>query len=111
MLKQLIIYYDAGGAAMENYVDLIIQNMAVSHREMSQILDAKRQVSVRVANLISEIPSLNPSFETMDALLEHSLMITKNITAYLNSLADLEDGIVSNISLVVKELRPPTGDE
>jgi hypothetical protein len=96
---------------MDKIIDHIVEHMAVSHREMAKILESKSMVSVRMANLVGEIPSLTPGFDDFDALVEHSLDVTKSVAAYLSALADLEDAIVSNVSLIIKELQPATGDE
>jgi hypothetical protein len=72
--------------------------MAVSHREMAKILDHKGQVSVRISNLIDEVPSVAPSFKDVETLMEQALGITKSVKAYLNSLADLEDAIWANFT-------------
>jgi hypothetical protein len=96
---------------MEQSITSIIEHMAVSHRELAKILDHKGRVGVRMSTLIDEVPSVAPSFEDVETLMEHALGITKSVTYYLNSLADLEDAISANVTLVINELTPSDGDE
>lgn len=96
---------------MHQQVTSIIEHMASSHWEMTKILEAKRHVAVRMAQLVHEIPHENPTFGDIEGLMEKSLSVTKNIAAYLNSLADLSDAIADNLILIMKEVEIPDGEE
>jgi GTP1/Obg family GTP-binding protein len=85
----------------------MIKHMAVSQQEMAKILEAERHVAVRLAQLVQDIPS----FEGIEALTEASLTVTKNIAAYLNSLADFEDALADNLVVVLKEVQIPESQE
>lgn len=96
---------------MHRQVTKIIEYMAASQQEMAKILEAKRLIAVRMSRLFQDIPERNPSFEDIEALTENSLVMTKNMAAYLISLADLEDALAENLAVVMKEVEIPAGEE
>ncbi|MFH5182132.1 nucleoside-diphosphate sugar epimerase [Paenibacillus sp. TAB 01] len=96
---------------MHRQVTKIIEYMAASQQEMANILEAKRLIATRMSQLMLEIPEKNPSFTDIEELAESSLSMTKNIAAYLSSLADLEDALADNLAVVMKEVNLPDGEE
>jgi hypothetical protein len=96
---------------MEEAITSMLQHMAKSHLKMANILGSKSSVGVRMAYLIDSIPNYNPGFEGLESMMTQSLEITKNVTAYLNSLADLEEAIASNLGLILKALNSLDGEE
>ncbi len=96
---------------MEQQITSMIHYMAKSQEEMARIIEAKRHVAVRMAHLVCHIPDEHPDFAGVDGLSEHSLDVTKSITAYLNSLADLEEAITEQMSLVMKEMGDKESEE
>ncbi|WP_028547595.1 hypothetical protein [Paenibacillus sp. UNC451MF] len=89
---------------MQRQIDNIIENMSVSQLEMSKILEAQRHIAIHVAQFIHGIPHENPSFESIEMLTDNTLNVTKNIAAYLNSLADLADTLGDTLLMVMKEI-------
>ncbi|MDQ0901542.1 MULTISPECIES: nucleoside-diphosphate sugar epimerase [unclassified Paenibacillus] len=96
---------------MEQQVTMIISHIAGSHSEMSRILEAKRSVSTQMASIANDIPDSHPHFEGLVMLQEQALQLTKNITAYLNSLANLEEAIAQQTEIVMKEIKEPDNEE
>lgn len=96
---------------MQDQITSILEHMAKSQHELARTLEAKREVIAHMAKMVSEIPDQHPSFGEIEALMEHSLSITKGITSYLNSLAELEDAIADNLSPIVKAMKEQPGDE
>lgn len=96
---------------MDQHVTSTIEHMANSHQEMARILEAKRDMVVHLANLITEIPDVDISFRGLDEVSKNSLLITENITSYLVSLAEFEEAIAENLSHVMKELIPSNDGE
>jgi len=96
---------------MQRQVTNLIKHMADSQQEMAKILEAKRHVAVRMAQIVRDIPERNPSFEDIEILTDHTINVSKNIAAYLNSLADLSDALADNLSVVMKEVDIPEGEE
>lgn len=96
---------------MEQRVTKIISHIAASHREMSKILATHRSVSTQMATIASDIPDSHPNFEGVGMLQEQALQLTKNITAYLNSLANLEEAIAQQTEIVMKEMKDPDDEE
>lgn len=89
---------------MQKEIDAIFHHMAQSHQEIAKILQSKRQVTVFVSKLVQEIPDASPSFGELENTIEQSMLVAKNVTAYLNSLADLEEAIAYNLSLIMRDL-------
>ncbi|MCY9668243.1 nucleoside-diphosphate sugar epimerase [Paenibacillus alginolyticus] len=96
---------------MKQRVTTIISHIAASHREMSRILETHRSVSSQMATIASDIPDSHPNFEGVGMLQEQALQLTKNITAYLNSLANLEESIAQQTEIVMKEMKEPDHEE
>lgn len=96
---------------MENKITSIIEYMAKSHLEMASILEAKRYITVHMANMIDQIPDINPTFGEIEDLIVNSLEVTKGVTNYLNSLATLEEAIADNLALIMKELKEQPSEE
>ncbi|TVY11842.1 nucleoside-diphosphate sugar epimerase [Paenibacillus cremeus] len=96
---------------MQRQVTKIIEAMAASQWNMAKIIEANRHVTEHIAHMTIEIPHKNPSFGDIELLTDNALSVAKNVAAYLNSLADLEDAIGDNLSLVMKEVNVPDGEE
>jgi len=90
---------------MEQKITAIVHHMAKSHRELARILESKRDIVVRAAGLTTYIPSEHGATDGPEAVWEQSGAVAKSLTAYLNSLADLEEALAENLSTVVKELQ------
>ncbi|MCZ8519161.1 MULTISPECIES: nucleoside-diphosphate sugar epimerase [Paenibacillus] len=96
---------------MHKQVTQIVKHMASSQQEMANILEAKRHVAVRMAQLTHSIPPQNPGFEGIEALTEHSLGVAKNLAAYLSSLAELEEALAEHIAVITKLVEIPEDEE
>ncbi|GIP31302.1 nucleoside-diphosphate sugar epimerase [Paenibacillus sp. J2TS4] len=91
---------------MQARVTTIIEHMAKSHGELAEIIESTRYITVNMAQIIEAIPDVQINFQGVEALTQHSLGVTKNLTSYLNILADLEEAIADNLSILMKELNP-----
>ncbi|MBW5447383.1 nucleoside-diphosphate sugar epimerase [Cohnella sp. CFH 77786] len=89
--------------------DIVVQ-LSQSHQQMARILEAKRQVTVRSAELAHSIPDVHPELGGIEGLLEGSSQLTKSVVAYLNSLAELEEAVAESLTNVVKATQDG-GDE
>jgi hypothetical protein len=89
---------------VQNQINQIIEHMAKAHEEMANIIEAKRHVVTHLASLSHHIPHDCPDFGEIASLMEHSLLVTKSVGSYLNSLADLEDALADNLSVVMKQM-------
>lgn len=89
---------------MQQKITEIISHISNSHQQMARVIDAKRQVAVRMAQIIHSLPDQHPEFEGISGLIENSAVVTKNIVSYLNSIADFQDAIADNLEYVMKEL-------
>lgn len=92
---------------MEHHISNIIGHMAKSHEELAHILQAGRDLTVHMSYLIDNIPDQNMSFMDggKDALMEEATELNGSVTAYLNSIGELEDAIGDNLKLVMKQIR------
>ena len=89
---------------MQNKITDIIVHISNSQQHMASIIEAKRHVAVRMAQIIHAIPDQHPNFEGVNGLIEGSGMITKNIVSYLNVIADLQEAMAENLTHVMKEI-------
>ncbi|MEW9700270.1 nucleoside-diphosphate sugar epimerase [Paenibacillus sp. SI8] len=96
---------------MEERVTAIISHIAASHREMSRILEAKRSVTTQMAAIANDIPDSHPNFEGLGMLQEQALQLNKNVTSYLNSLANLVESMAQQTEIVMKELSGNDAEE
>ncbi|MFE4568589.1 hypothetical protein [Paenibacillus chitinolyticus] len=96
---------------MEREKDALVRHISRSHLELAKILHYKSEVAAHMAGLIGQIPDKNPAFADNETLLSQSVNVTRNVTSYLSSLADLEEALATNLGLVVKELESGEGNE
>jgi uncharacterized membrane protein YheB (UPF0754 family) len=88
---------------VDYHVTNIIHYLARSHVEMAKIMEEKRHIAVHMSQLIDQIPD-HPAFKTVEQTCKNSMDITENLTAYLNSIAELEEAIAENLTHVIKEM-------
>jgi methyl-accepting chemotaxis protein len=96
---------------VQNQITEMVHHMANSHEQMANIIEAKRHVAVHLSSLNHQISQADPNMGEIQSLMEHSLLVTKSITSYLNSLADLEDALAENLICIMKEMSDQPGDE
>ncbi|THF73358.1 nucleoside-diphosphate sugar epimerase [Cohnella fermenti] len=89
---------------MQELMTEIIVHMSHSHQQMARLLDAKRQIAVRMAQMVHTLPDEHPQLNGLDGLLEGSSQVTKSVIAYVNSLADLQEAMADSIAQLVKAL-------
>jgi hypothetical protein len=80
----------------------IVVHLSNSHQQMARIMDAKRQVTVRMAQMVQLLPDEHPQLNGLDGLLESSSQVNKSVIAYVNSLADLQDALADSLTQIVK---------
>ncbi|MEC0241732.1 nucleoside-diphosphate sugar epimerase [Paenibacillus dokdonensis] len=89
---------------MQSKIDEMLTHMSHSHQQMARVLDAERQMAVRMAQIIHDLPDTDPEFDGINGLIENSGQINKSIIAYLGSIADLQEALAETLNHVVKEL-------
>ncbi|NWL88829.1 MULTISPECIES: nucleoside-diphosphate sugar epimerase [unclassified Paenibacillus] len=90
---------------MEEKITEIIVHLSHSHQQMARVMDAERQVVVRMAQIVHAIPDAEPGFEGVPGLIENTGRINKSVISYLNAIADLQEAMAENLGFVLKELR------
>lgn len=90
---------------MEQKISEIIVHMAHSHQQMARVIDAERQVAVRMSQIVHAIPDAEPAFDGTPGILENSGRINKSVISYLNAIADLQEAMAENLSHVMKQLK------
>ncbi len=96
---------------MQELLTEIVVHLSRSHQQMARILDAKRQVTVRMAHLIQSLPDENPQLNGLNGLLDSSTNIAKNVIAHLNSLADLQEAFADSMTNVIKAMGDSADEE
>ncbi|ADM71634.1 nucleoside-diphosphate sugar epimerase [Paenibacillus sp. SEL3] len=92
---------------MHNELDDLLIHISHSQQQMSRLLDAERQVVVRMAQIIHELPDEEPRFDGIPGILDSSGQVNKSIVAYLNGIADLQEAMAEMLVRVVKETAYP----
>lgn len=92
---------------MEERVTKIISHITASHSQMAHILEAHRHISTQMAVVAGELPDSHPDFAGLEMLQKRALQLTQNVTAYLTSLADLEEAIAMQTEILMKEIQVP----
>nr|WP_202887119.1 nucleoside-diphosphate sugar epimerase [Cohnella zeiphila] len=80
----------------------IVVHLSHSHQQMARILDAKRHVAVRMAQLIELLPDEHPQLNGLEGLVDSSSQVTKSVIAYVNSLADFQEAMADSLTQIVK---------
>lgn len=96
---------------MQELLTEIVVQLSKSHQQMARILDAKRQVTVRLAHLVTSLPDEHPQFDGIEGILESSSNVAKSVIAYLNSLADFEEAVAESMTNVVKAMGDSADEE
>jgi len=91
---------------MESQAATIIVRMAQSQQQLARILEAHREVAQNMGRLVGAVPDDHDADLPYEAIMENAAMVTKSLSAYLNSLADLEEALANGLQLVMKELNP-----
>lgn len=91
---------------MQHIVTEIMEHMSHSHTHMARILEAKRDVTVRMTEVVKAIPDKNPNFGGTEGLLGSSEMLLGSLVSYLNSIADLEETLAMHLTFIIKEIEP-----
>ncbi|WP_276354150.1 nucleoside-diphosphate sugar epimerase [Cohnella caldifontis] len=94
---------------MQRVLTETVVHLSQSHQQLARILEAKRQITVRMAELVNGLPDHQPELNGMEGLLDSSSQVTKSIVAYLNGLAELVEATGDSLSHVVKASR--TGED
>lgn len=88
----------------EQHIASAIEYIARSHQQIAHILEAKRDIVVHLANLVTSLADTNLSFSTKDHMVKSCTSMTENVVSYLNSIGELEEAIAENLGLVMKEV-------
>lgn len=89
----------------------IVVQMAHSHQQLARIMDAKRHITIRMAELVKSLPDVNPQFNGLEGLLDNASQVTKSVVAYLNSLAELEEAVAENLTSVLQAAKSGADEE
>lgn len=96
---------------MQAAVTEIIQHISHANEQMARILEAERHVTVRLSELVQAIPDENPNLGGLSGIIENSQAVAQSIVAYLNSMADLQETVASQLTYVVRELKEADEEE
>ncbi|QHT62611.1 nucleoside-diphosphate sugar epimerase [Paenibacillus lycopersici] len=88
---------------MQHIVTEMIEHMSHSHEQLSRILEGKRHVAVRMAQLVHALPDQHPGFGGFEDLMDNSRAVTGSVVAYLNSIAELQESLAVTLAAVMKE--------
>jgi len=96
---------------MEKRTTEILTHLSHSHQQLARTLEAKRQIIMRMAELVNGLPDVHPQLDGPDGLFDQSSQVTKSVIAYLSSLADLEEALADSMSSVLQAADKAEADE
>ncbi|WP_253944753.1 nucleoside-diphosphate sugar epimerase [Paenibacillus sp. NEAU-GSW1] len=71
---------------------------------MARIIESKRDVAVRMAEVVKAIPDNHPNFGGTEGLISNSQAVLGSVVSYLNSIADLEETMAMQLTFMLREL-------
>ncbi len=89
---------------MQQLIDEVIEHLSVSHQQLARILEAERHIAVRMAQIVQAVPDQHPDFGGFDGLMDSAQAVGKNLVAYLNGIAELQETLAEHLTVIVKEL-------
>jgi len=89
---------------MQQLIDEVVEHLSISHQQMARILEAERHVAVRMAQIVHSMPDQHPDLGGFEGLLDGAQAVGKNLVAYLNGIAELQEAVAEHLTVVVKEL-------
>lgn len=96
---------------MERILTDILVQLAGSHQQLARILDAERQVTVRMSELVQSLPDANPELNGLEGMLESSVQVNKSVIGYLNGLAELQESVADSLKCVIQAIREEEDEE
>ncbi len=96
---------------MENITTEIVVHLSQSYQQLARILDAKRHITMRMAELVHSLPDVHPQLGELGGLLDYSAQVTKSVVGYLNSLAELEDTVAESLTSVMQAEKASSEEE
>ncbi|WP_314002778.1 nucleoside-diphosphate sugar epimerase [uncultured Paenibacillus sp.] len=92
---------------MERLLDELVEHLSASHQQLARMLEAERQIAVRMAQVVHALPDRHPQFGGFEGLLEGAHTVGKNVVAYLHGLAELQEAMADQLTAVMKEIDDP----
>jgi len=97
---------------MEKQLEALLEHVAKAHEELSRILKSTKEISMHTAEyVVGELPDRDLTFGGQDVILNHALMLAGNVTAYLNSLGELEAALADSLEPVMEQLHGQSDEE
>lgn len=98
---------------MEQSITDMIEQMARSQEELAHMLSASRDIAVHMTYLIEDIPDENMSFLSggRESFMEHVGELNGSVSAYLNSISELEDTLGDTLKIVMKQIEEVLDEE
>jgi len=89
---------------IEQRVTDLIEHMAYSHEQMARVLEAERDIAVRMAQMVHVLPDQHPDLGGIRGIMASSQVVTGSVVSYLNSIADLQETIAITIHSIMREI-------
>ncbi|EFM08962.1 conserved hypothetical protein [Paenibacillus curdlanolyticus YK9] len=89
---------------MEDPIDALIEHVSHTNRQLVRVLEAKRHVAVRMAQVVHALPDEDPELGGFMGLLDQANGVTNSVIAYLNSVAELQEMMAEQLYHVIMEM-------
>lgn len=89
---------------MSDSIDVLLEHISHSNRQIARVLEAERHVAVRMAQMIHDLPDEDPELGGFAGLLDQANVVTKSVISYLFSVAELQEMVAEQMYHVVMEM-------
>lgn len=97
---------------MEKLTAELLKHVAKAHEELARILKSTRDISMHTADhIVGTLPDHHLTFGAQDVILTHALDLTANVTAFLNSLGDLQEALADSLEPVIEQIQTSPAEE
>ncbi|QAY66605.1 nucleoside-diphosphate sugar epimerase [Paenibacillus protaetiae] len=95
---------------MQQQVTELIEHMSHSHLQLARMLEAERDVVIRMAEIVLDLPDEGPDLGE-DGLMDSAQMLTQSVVSYLASMAELQETLAVHMQYLMKEMKPAGEDD
>lgn len=96
---------------MQQIVTEIIEHMSHSQRHLARMLEAERDVTLKMSELVQALPDNRSNAGETEELMDQAQLLTQSVITYLASLADLQEILALQLRHIMRELNPSESEE
>jgi hypothetical protein len=96
---------------MDHSIEASLDGIAKSQEQLARLLAAKSDLVLHMARMVTEVPLQDETVMGSEAAYTEAAQgISKQLSAYLHTLGDLEAALADNVKAAIEELRRDEGE-